>query len=136
MNTIVKAEDKEMQKYGISLEEAGMLFVAEAIGKNANPAEIARWHLREHHSVSDLLKRMNKKGLVNLDKDLERKNMIRVSLTPKGREAFLIWKNARARHEITSVLSEEERQQLTVCLEKLRDAALSRLSIDYKPPFP
>jgi MarR family transcriptional regulator, 2-MHQ and catechol-resistance regulon repressor len=136
INAIIKAEDKEIQKYRISMEEAGALFITKAIGQSATPAEISRWLLREHHSVSDLLRRMNKKGLVNLTKDLERKNMIRVSLTEKGKEALKIWNNAKTRHEIASVLTQDESTRMISYLNKLRAKALEKLSIDFVPPFP
>jgi DNA-binding MarR family transcriptional regulator len=136
INAIVKAEEQELKQLGLSMEEAGALFITEAIGEQATPAEIARWMFREHPSVSDLLRRMQKKELVTLTKDLEWKNMIRVGLTEKGKRAFVGWKSAKTRHQIGAVLSEEERQQLSSSLEKLRSKALEKLAIDYKPPYP
>jgi len=136
INAIVKAEELELKQIGLSMEEAGALFITEAIGEQATPAEIARWMFREHPSVSDLLRRMQKKALVTLTRDLEWKNMIRVRLTEKGKRAFLFWKNAKMRHQIGEVLSGEEHRQLTSSLQKLRAKALEKLSIDYKPPYP
>lgn len=136
INAIAKAEEQELKQFGLSMEEAGVLFVTEAIGEEATPAEIARWMFREHPSVSDLLRRMQKKGLVNLTKDLEWKNMIRVRLTEKGKQGFIFWKSAKTRHQVGAVLSDEERQQLTLSLQKLRGKALEELAIDYKPPYP
>ena len=59
-----KARAKELFQYGITPEEASVLFVVNAIGDKATPAEVSRWVLREPHSVSSLLSRMEKDRLV------------------------------------------------------------------------
>lgn len=45
-----KARDKELRKYNISVRQAGVLFVTQAIGRKATPAEISRQLLRRSHS--------------------------------------------------------------------------------------
>jgi DNA-binding MarR family transcriptional regulator len=79
---------------------------------------------------------MEKEGLVRKTKDLERKNLIRVSLTEKGQQAYYQSSRLESVHRIMSSLSEEERQQLSSCLETLRDRALKELGMEQRPPFP
>ncbi len=131
-----KVRAKELSQYGITPEEAAVLFVVQTIGYKATPAEISRWLLRESHSVSSLISRMEKKGLVRRVKDLDRRNLVRVAMTKKGEQAYNQAAKRESIHQIMSHLPEEECQQLTACLERLRDKALEKLGVAKKPPFP
>ncbi len=135
-HTVFKARQKELNEHTLSAMQAVTLFTIKAIGHRATPAEISRWLNRESHSVSGLLSRMKKDGLVTKVKDLDRKNMVRVELTEKGQHAYKLSTQREVIHRIMSVLSEEERQQLWSSLQKIRDKALEELRIERKPPFP
>jgi DNA-binding MarR family transcriptional regulator len=115
--------------------QAAVLFQVDFIGDEATPAKISRAILRRAHSVSGLLDRMEKDGLIKRAKDMERKNLVRVRLTEKGKKAL---KNAAKRESIRNiptVLSSEEHQQLYSLLLKLREKAL-RETGSSTPPFP
>jgi DNA-binding MarR family transcriptional regulator len=136
-DTTLRARQKELDRYGISSAEAALLFAVQAIGERATPAEITRWLLREPHTVTELLNRMEKGGLVKKSKDLERKNLVRVSITEKGRQAYEQSTKRKSIHKVISSLSQQERQQLRLYLEKLRNKALGELREERpKPPFP
>ena len=130
-----KARAKELLQYGITPPEASTLFAIQAIGYRATPAEISRWVLREAHSTSGLLDRMERKGLVRKVKDLERKNLVRVAITEKGQQIYFQTTKRESIHRILSSLSEGKRQQLRAYLETLRDKALEELGIG-KALFP
>jgi len=134
-DAIRRVRDKELSKFGLSGRQGAVLFIIQAIGERATPAEIARWQLREAHSISGILSRMEKDGLIRKSKDLEKKNLVRVTLTDKGRQAY---KHVLSREYLSRILpslSEEERRQMTSSLRKLRDEAVKELGVD-KPPFP
>lgn len=135
-HAVFKAREKELSHCSITTVQAAVLFIIQAIGNEATPAEISRWLFRESHSVSGLLSRMEKEGLVRKVKDLDRKNLVRVTLTEKGQQAYHRSTKRRSIREIMSCLSEEEHQQLTSCLERLRNKALKELGVNLKPPFP
>lgn len=135
-DTIYSAREKELRRYGITTMEAGALFIIQKIGKGATPAEISRWMLRKPHTTSGLLNRMEKKGLILQTKDLARKNMIRVSITKKGKQAYKDSTQRESIHRILSTLSEEERHKLKSYLQTLRDRALEDINIDCELPFP
>jgi DNA-binding MarR family transcriptional regulator len=44
--------------------------------------------VREPHTITKLLHRMEKVGLVTKTNDLEKKNMVGVSITEKGQQAY------------------------------------------------
>ncbi len=133
---VFKATQKELRQYGITPEEAAVLSVVQFLDNKATPAEISRWLLRESHTVSGILSRMEKKGLIRKTKDLDRKNLVRVTLTDKGQQAYYQSTKIESIGKIMSCLSEEECQKLISCLKTLRDRALKELGIDTKPPFP
>lgn len=62
-----------MYQYGITPEQAGVLFCIKVIGKEATPAKISRYTIREPYTVSAMLNRMERKGLIKKVKDLDRK---------------------------------------------------------------
>jgi len=130
----LRARQKELDQFGISVAEVGVLVVIQAIGEKATPAEISRQIFREPHSVSALLNRMEKKGLLRQTQDLDRRNLVRVSITEKGQQAYDKSTRRKSIYKIISSLSKEERQQLRSCLEKLRNKAFKELTVEYKPP--
>lgn len=131
-----KARAKELSQYGITPEESGALFAIKAIGSRATPAKIARWELREHHTTSALLVRMEKKGLVKRTRNLERKNMIRVTLTKRGREVYNHAAKRESIHRILSCIPKDQREQLWSLLQRLRDKSLEELNRSSKLVFP
>jgi DNA-binding MarR family transcriptional regulator len=128
--------DRELNRCGISSRKAIVLFIIQAIGDEATPAEIARWLFRQPHGVSALLNRMEKDGLVKKVKDSDSKTLVRVAITEKGQQAYRESANRDPVNQIMSSLSEEERRKLGSISLKLRDIALARLWIDTKPPYP
>jgi len=135
-DAVHKASDKELRRLGLSPMEAALIFAVNAIGDRATPAEISRWLFRESHSVSGLLDRMEKKGLVRRSKDLEKRNLVRISLTEKAKQFYNTYAEMKVVESVLSVLSDEERQQLAKTLEELRDRALEVLGVEKEPPFP
>ena len=127
-DAVLKARRKELYQYNIPNRQAAALFAIQAIGDKATPIEIARWLFRESHSVLGLLSRMEKKGLVRTSKDLDRRNMVRVTLTEQGREAYSQSMKQESIHKIMAALSEEERQQLASSLQALLAEALKWLA--------
>ncbi|MDD5191225.1 MAG: MarR family transcriptional regulator, partial [Dehalococcoidales bacterium] len=87
-DAMIKARERELEKHGISSIQAAVLFTIQDIGPEATPAEISRRLVREPHSISGLLSRMEKQGVIKRAKDLPKRNMVRISLTAKGRELY------------------------------------------------
>lgn len=110
--------------------------VVEAVGDKATPAVVARWLFRESHTVSELLNRMEKEGLIKKIKDLDRKNQVRVALTKKGQGLYRQATKLEFVGKVMSSLSVEERKQLKSLLLTLRDKALEELAINKPIPFP
>ena len=133
-HAMYRSRKEELSKYGISPMQSTVTYVILALGDKATPTMISHWLFREIHSVSEFLKRMEKDGLVKKIKDLKRSHMYRVVLTEKGLEAHNHTKALESILDITSCLSEEERQQLRPILEKLWYKTLGNRGIIKIPP--
>lgn len=131
-----KVTEKELRPLGLSPMEAAVMFVVNAADERATPAEISRWLFRESHSVSGLLDRMERRGLVKRNKDLQKKNLVRISLTEKAREIAESYAGPKAIHRILAALTDEQRDQLGECLQTLRDTLLADLGFERALPFP
>jgi DNA-binding MarR family transcriptional regulator len=96
--------------------------------------ELANWTLKEFNSVSTLINRMEKKGLVKkIKKDGDLKTYI--VLTEKGSDLYHKQVTERSIHLIFDKLSTEEKKQLDSILKKVRDTTRDLLGLDYRPPF-
>ena len=134
---LLNVRQKELKPYGISAKKSALIRAVEAMtDRTATPAEISRWLFREPHTISELVTRMERQGLVSRAKNLDSKKLVRVSLTEKGREICNQSKKLGSIRRILSCLSEEEQQQLLSYLFRLREEALKELGIKYKLPFP
>ena len=131
---IVRA--KELRQQGISSRQAAILFCINGIGKETTPAEVARWQLREPHSISEILSRMEKQGLITKTKDMVRKNLVRVTNTEKGQQAYHQSLQGQSIQNVMSCLSRQERKQLMSYLKRLRRRALEEMGTNREPPFP
>ncbi|MFC1948192.1 MarR family winged helix-turn-helix transcriptional regulator [Chloroflexota bacterium] len=137
-DTMLRVRDNELNNRGLTAVEAGALHVINVIGGKATPAAISKSMLRQHHSVTALLKRMETKGLISRKKSTDRKNTWIVSLTEKGKKAYANSNVGDSLYEMLSVLTDEEKNRLKETLTKLRNKAISyeaSLQVEL-PPYP
>lgn len=127
---IYRARERELQRYGISPEQVGVLFIIQALKNKATPSEISRFIMRQPHTVSALIDRMEEKGLVKKYHDLDKKNLVRVSITDKGLQAYELSRKRGPIHRIMAVLTDDERNQLRELLRKLQAEARKELGMD------
>jgi DNA-binding MarR family transcriptional regulator len=117
---VERAREIELSRVNVSLIQAMVLYALKLSPEPLTPSRLARMLCREPHSMSALIDRMEKQGLVEKKHDLSRKNLVRVVVTPKGEEAFQRQRSMNAVANLTSTLSKEERQALGICVDKLR----------------
>lgn len=127
---IIKLRQRELRKYGLTPEQAGALMVVHALGNKATTAEISRRLFRESNSMTVLLRRMEKRGLISKRPDAHRKNVIRISLTKKGTEAYHGALEIDDFNRVISKMKTEDRRKLWSLLELLRNNALEDMRID------
>ena len=129
---LIKLRAHELRKVkmaGISEIRAAVLFIVQNSKEPVTPAVISRWLFRKPHSVSELLTGMEKDGLVKKMHDLEKKNLVRVTLTNKGKQAYNLSVKRELIDNTLSSLSEEQRRKLRAYLKIIVDKGLSELGI-------
>jgi len=128
--------NSELKDLGITRCQATLFFAMRSAGEKATIAELARWTGQKPHGLSALVSRLEAQGLVERVRDLERKNLVRVQLTEKGRVAY---EAARQRDSINAFfksLSEEQRQCLSEALDTLIKSASDELHMKLPPCTP
>jgi DNA-binding MarR family transcriptional regulator len=133
---IFKVRQRELHQYGMTMEKTALLFIVDFSNNQAKPSDLARWIFREPNAVTGLLNRMEKEGLVRRVKDLDKKNFVRVEMTPKGRQYYLKAVKTESVRKVLSSLSKEQSEQLDVTLQTLWKAALAELGTAWQPAFP
>jgi DNA-binding MarR family transcriptional regulator len=135
-DAIYNARNKELAKHDISVREAATLHGIVSLGPMATPAKLARWTYRKPHTIAAILNRMQRKGLIKLTKDLEIKNLVRISLTEEGKRIYKDILKRTSIHRAFKTLDDEICRQLEVGLTRIRDAALKQTGDSIQRPFP
>lgn len=121
---VQRARELELAPLGISTIQAGVLYVLAVADRPPTPSQLARVLYREPHSMSALVNRMEKQGLIEKSEDPQQSNLVRVSLSKKGQETFEAQWNKKLTNNITACLSEEELSALENSLQKMHDRAI------------
>ena len=125
---LLRARTRDYARFGISNERRAVLWIIQNNGGQATPVEIARQLFRELHSVSEMLVRMEKEGLITREKT-SGKSRIVAKLTAKGREVFDQSLHNETDKRIFSVLTKKQRERLLSYLWKIRGKVLTELGI-------
>ena len=131
-DAIHRGREYELKKYNLTPEQAGALVCILSLGNKATQAELSRWLFRLPNSITILINRMEKLGLVKKRPDKKRKNIMRLSLTKKGYEAYQHSIEFEAFYPIIDVLPASKRRQLWSLLEIIREKAFENLRLDIK----
>jgi DNA-binding MarR family transcriptional regulator len=121
------------QRFRITAEQNFVLHVLENRG-NTTIEELAHLLLRELSTVSSLISRMEKRGLVKKIKK-EGGRAFSIEMTAKTKKN---WSSTVVQHKIrdlVSVLSEEEYNILDTHISKLLNKAIEDLEEYYRSPF-
>jgi DNA-binding MarR family transcriptional regulator len=132
---LFRAREKELQRYGISPEQASLLFGVQAMGNKATPAALSRLLLRQPHTVSALINRMAKRGLIRKIKDFDHKNWVRIEITEKGQKAYEQSTKRGPIHRVIGSLNAEEKRAFRKNLKKIFNKARQEIGMD-QDPFP
>ncbi len=133
----VKVRERELLPQNLSATAAEILFLVDAMGQDVTPAKITRMLLREPHSISGILKRMETHGLLKRTKNMERKNQIRITLTAKGEKALKQAMKLDGTTNVLSRLSAARQKELKTSLTALKEAGMKELRLSPKAlPWP
>lgn len=130
---ISRARELELASFGLTLEQGVLLHTLIKMGGSATLDEITESTMRQYHSVSTLVNRIAKLGLVKKVKYSDTKKF-QVSITDKGLSTYNK-ATCNSLDMIFTVLSPEDQKVFAQYLHKLTDKARSVLGLDYKHPF-
>ena len=131
---VLNAVELELKHLRVTQPQARVLTMLSRENRPVTLDELANWTLKEFNSVSTLINRMEKNGLVKkIRKDGDLKAYI--VLTEKGSDLYHLQVTERSIHLIFSKFSANEIKQLDSLLKKVRDATRDLLGLDFRPPF-
>jgi DNA-binding MarR family transcriptional regulator len=121
------ARRKELDEYNIRPSRSAFLLAIQSLDSRATPTLLARQLIREPHSVSEMLSKMEAEGIITRQTDTNKRNTVIVSLTEKGRTMYGHLLLGLSHRKTMAIITGEERQQLRIYMEKLLDRALQEL---------
>ncbi len=135
-DAILRARERDYSRFGIGNDRRAVLFSIQNNGGRATPVEISRALFRELHSVTEMLKRMEKDDLITRHKGAGR-SKVEVTLTEKGLDVFEHSLHNETDQRIFSALTKKERERLASYLSRVRSRALEDLGIpEWQLRFP
>jgi DNA-binding MarR family transcriptional regulator len=133
---IYRAEELEMAKCNVSLAQVKVMYIIakSSSEKGVSLADLSKLMLREPNSVTTLIQRMEKAGLVK-KKRSKIENKIYVTITDKGSDLLFNKLTQESMYAIVSSLTDSEIHNLRIYLNKLRERGRQVLGLDLKPPI-
>jgi len=123
---LVRYEDKVLEDTHLTKEQHLILWLIEFMSDgNDNPvilSDVASSLFRNLNSISAIVNRMEKNGLIKKYRDLPDQRAIRLVITPKGKEAFNTGEriNNLLIRRVFSTFTPEEMHTIRSLLKKLR----------------
>ncbi len=122
----------ELSKYNILPVQSYILFIIKALGNETTPSKISEYVYQQRSSISDILNRMVKQGLIRKTNKSGGNKRVIVTLTAKGEKALALSKKREYLRKVMTSLTDEKKRQLESAMEILRDNAINELSITQK----
>ena len=125
-DVFMRCEDERYNPYGITSEQYGVLVTLKYMGGSGRPVDIARWMGRAPNSISTLIDRMVKAGLVRRTRDRKDRRAVNVTLTSKAENALgpATRDGLEFIHNVMWPLLDEELNTLVQLLEIVRHRAV------------
>jgi len=130
-----RARNLELAKVGLNMPQTDVLYCLKVSKEPMTPMKLARMLHKQPHTVSALVHRMERQGLLITKRDLKRRNWVRVSLTKKGEEALKHWSASTTVPDALSRLSKKELEALNTISRKLHNRGLGLLRQMQPDPY-
>ncbi len=122
-NLVSRCEDQVFGKHGLTTERHAVLMAIRQIDGPVRPTDVARWLDLSVNSVSMIIDRMVKAGLVKRTRDRKDRRTVFLTATEKAEKAYVKASVAgwELIQEILKPLSDKDKRALIKLLETLRD---------------
>jgi DNA-binding MarR family transcriptional regulator len=131
--SVYRLRQIELSRLGLTVEQSAVLNILRHNEGWVTIKDLENITARKHNSISVLIQRMMKAGLVYKEKRPGEKSS-RIVQTPRGKNLFeKITTNTI--EMVMSVFSQKEKKQLYTCLQSLHNKTLDLMGISNLPPF-
>jgi len=133
---LYSTRERKLAKVGLTPEQTSVLWFCKYCPGPLTPAEIARRLFRKSQTVSGLLSRMEREGLIRRVPKQKGHPFTEVQITAKGEKRLRRGREMllTTTEKCMSPLSAEEVEQLRNLLRKVRQQALKEQHAEIKPP--
>jgi DNA-binding MarR family transcriptional regulator len=123
-------EDREFRQYKLTTEQYVVLVTIRYLDSLVRPTDVARWLGRSPNSISMMVDRMVKAGLLRRARDRKDRREVRLVITSKGEEALkpAILAGLEFIQKILSQVSYGDRHTLMRLLDTIQYAAATYLN--------
>lgn len=130
-----KLRERELSRYGVTVQQAGVLHHAKSLGEDATLTAIARAQYREPAAVSVSLNRLEKQGYVYRQKKTGVGNQTQIIITQKGLDVLSQTARRETIERSLSSLSVSQKQQLMVLLTEIRGTVIKEMADYHRDTF-
>jgi len=123
------ADDRLSKIRGLSFQQYLVLVIIKKIGTNATATEIAKYLDKNTNTLSTILDRMEKKGLVKKVRDTQDRRLVWAVITEKGKEKLAVTNKTGwvAFQKLTSTFSTKELETFDKLIGKLLKTTTAEL---------
>lgn len=127
---LFRCHDRVVQRFGLTAEQYTVLLAVKHLDDPVRATDIGGWMERKVNSVSMIVDRMVKAGLVERARDLPDRREVRVALTSKGEKALAQATPGVMKlvDELFTPLKQQDQRTLTRLLDRLMERAHRHLS--------
>jgi DNA-binding MarR family transcriptional regulator len=131
--TVRIVRGNELKKFNVTPEQCTAVTCIHFYDNKATQNDIAKWSSRKPSTITALIRRMEKQGLITKAVDPVKKNTYRIGLTPKGYEIYKMTFTSQSIVDIFRVLPQSKRELLYSMLQAIMDQAHKSLRTDNEP---
>lgn len=113
---IARSREMELARFGLTPEQTYVLDILSESGGSTTMNQLVDITQRQHHSISTLVDRMSRQGLVARNRNPDDHRQYEVLITDKGRELF----RHVTRESITTIFSSLSKEQKRQLMSELR----------------
>ena len=129
---IFRSRERELADLGLTPEQAFTLDILQAGGGSSTINKIVSLTQRQHNSISTLIDRMAKQGMVRKTRSRRDRRTFRVSLTEKGEGLFARIPRDSIKNAF-SCLNTDEKNELTAYLDRVLACVCVSTGVAYPP---
>jgi len=129
---VVKCEDKVFIEHDISPEQYTVLMAIKYLDNPVTPTKLAKFLIRNQNSVSMIVDRMVKAGLVRRVNDQRDRRSVRLFITGSGKEALdrAAASSRELVQRIMGKLTDGDIGELILLLEKIKESSVEYLETE------